>query len=138
MKKILPFFVLFICSCTSTDDLNPIVDQFLTKYENEGSDSAINYLFSTNKSIGKEQIIEVKTSLSKVLDQLGKYHGYDLLTSKKVDNTLQQYSFLMKYDLQPIRFKITLYNPKNEWRVQNFQYDSEIIDELEQASTLSK
>ncbi|HRJ28235.1 MAG TPA: hypothetical protein PLV21_10510 [Cyclobacteriaceae bacterium] len=103
---------------------------FFDKYENESIDSAIDYLFSTNKWMAdsKDEVNQIKTNLNESVRGLGKYYGYENISSQDINKNVKQYVFQLRYDLQPLRFKVTFYKPDNEWRVQNFQYDSKLID----------
>ncbi len=129
LKK-LSFIVLLVISACSNDQPDIIMVTFFDKYENESIDSAIDYLFSTNKWMAdsKDEVNQIKTNLNESVRGLGKYYGYENISSQDINKNVKQYVFQLRYDLQPLRFKVTFYKPDNEWRVQNFQYDSKLID----------
>jgi hypothetical protein len=137
MKKlILIYFILCSVSCFSQDDPQKIIDKFFVLYSANKTAEAIDYLFATNKWMdgSKDQIENTKFKLSGTLKVIGEYSGYAVISKKTVGEHLTLYTFLIKYDRQPLRFTMLFYKPKNEWRLQNFSYDDKIDDELEEAS----
>ena len=141
MKKI--FLIgLLLCSLASSAQDGPqkIIDKFFSLYTTKSPNEAIDYIFSTNKWISnsKDQIENVKFKLNGTLKLIGDYTGHELITKKTVGNHLALYTFMIRYDRQPLRFTMLFYNPKNEWRLQNFSYDDSIDDELEEAAKIHR
>ena len=130
-KKLFLLILIFMSSCNGDDQTDQITATFFDKYKNEDVDSAIDYLFSTNKWINesKEEISRIKINLNDLVKDLGKYYGYEKISTENINKNLKQYTFQLRYDLQPLRFKITFYKPNDEWRVQNFQYDSKLVED---------
>lgn len=138
--KILTLISLIICSLNAfaQDDPKKMTDEFFKLYKEKNSDAALDYLFGTNKwmSDSKQQVNDLKTKLSRTIELLGEYNGYDLIIKTSISNHLHLYTFIVKYDRQPLRFSILLYRPKDNWRLQNFKYDDKLDDELEEASAI--
>lgn len=100
-----------------------------------------NYAFGTNKWMGgsREQIEGVKFKInSTVVKSMGEFFGYELISKKTVGDKLIFYSYLIKYDMQPIRFKFLFYNPNGEWRLQNFSFDDKLKEELEEGAKVHR
>lgn len=137
MKKII-LIALLSCSFNawSQNDPQKIIDEFFVRYKNKSANEAIDFIFSTNKwmSDSKDQIENIKFKLAGTLKQLGEYSGYNLITKKTAGEHLSLYTFMIRYDRQPLRFTMLFYKPNNEWRLQNFSYDYGIPEELEEAS----
>lgn len=138
MKKIIPIALLF-CSLSTLaqDDPQKIIDEFFTIYKNKSSDEALDHLFKTNKwvSESKDQIEGIKLKIkSTVVKPMGEYYGYDLITKKVISDKITLYTYLIRYDRQPVRFSFLFYNPNGQWRLQNFSYDDKLMDELDEAS----
>lgn len=127
IKKLLIVVAFIAFGCQSNDQSDLIVNSFFKKYEHENINSAIDYLFSTNKWMkeSEEEVEKIKKGLNDFTIRMGKYYGYELVSCKNLNDNLKQYTFQLRYDLQPLRFKIFFYKPNDEWRVQNFEYDSE-------------
>lgn len=123
-------------ACTAQNDPQKIIDEFFTLYKNKGSDTSLDYLFGTNKWMdnSKDQIEGVKLKLNGTLKQLGNYYGYDLITKKSLGDRYWLYTFMIRYDRQPVRFSLLLYKPNEEWRLMNFSFDDNMDDELSEAA----
>jgi hypothetical protein len=137
MKKlILIGLICYSFSTAAQDDPQKIIDQFFTLYKSKGVVDAVDYVFSTNKWMGdsKDQIENVKFKLNGTVKQLGDYYGYSLITKKTLGSNISHYTFLIRHDRQPLRFTFLFYNPDKEWRLQNFSYDYNIAEELEEAA----
>lgn len=137
MKKII-FISLLMSSLTlcAQDDPQKIVDQFFSLYRTKGASEAVDYVFSTNKWMdeSKDQIENVKFKLNNTLKLLGKYEGHNLITKKTVGEHLLLYTFIVRYDRQPLRFTMLFYNPSKDWRLYNFSYDDSFDEELKEAA----
>lgn len=137
MKKLL--IALLFCSINSfaQNDPQKMIDEFFKLYKEKSSDAALDYLFGTNKRMNdsKDQIENIKFKInSTVVKPMGDYFGYDLITKKTVGDKLTYYTYLLRYDRQPIRFNFLFYNPNGQWRLQNFSFDDNIKEELAEAS----
>ena len=99
---------------------------------------AYDEIFSNNKYISKSDLETTKIKLKDYLADLGDYFGYEEITIKKAGESYILKSFLIKYDRQPIRFTFILYKPVDKWKIQNFSYDSNLSDELDNAAKLDR
>lgn len=137
MKKFVLISLMFYSFVSSAqDDPQKIIDKFFSLYTTKNANEAIDYIFSTNKWMNdsKDQIENVKFRLNGTLKLIGDYTGHSLITKKTVGEHLTLYTFMIRYDRQPLRFTMLFYKPKNEWRLQNFSYDDNIDEELEEAA----
>lgn len=118
---------------TTTEE---ITDQFFKTYKKAPLE-AVDYVFGTNKWMterNKDGIDNVKNQLSSFLSLVGDYYGYEKITEKRIGESFKLVSYLVKYDRQPVRFTFVFYKPKDKWQIQNFQYDDNLDDELEEAA----
>jgi len=136
--KLLTLTILVVLSTnilkaqTTTEE---ITDEFFNTYE-KSPQKAVDYVFGTNKWMvdrNKDGIENVKTQLSSFLGLVGDYYGYEKITEKSVGESYKLVSYMIKYDRQPVRFTFVFYKPKDIWQVQNFQYDDDLDDELEES-----
>ena len=137
MKKIILITLLFRSfNVSGQDDPQKIIDQFFNLYEKKSPNEAVDYLFSTNKWMNdsKDQIDNVKFKLNGTLKLIGGYAGHDLISKKTVGDHLTLYTFIIRYDRQPLRFSLLFYKPSNEWRLFNFSYDDSLDEELTEAA----
>lgn len=118
---------------TSTEE---IITEFFKTYEKSPL-KAVDYVFGTNKWMvdrNKDGVENVKTQLTSFLGLVGDYYGYEKIIEKSVGESYKLISYMVKYDRQPVRFTFVFYKPKDKWQVQNFQYDDNLDDELEESS----
>jgi hypothetical protein len=119
-----------------------IVEETITRdfFKTYQTDPIIAYanLFSKSKWIQQSDIETTKIKMKDFLTDMGAYNGYETITVKKAGDSFILKSFLVKYDRQPIRFTFILYKPSNEWKIQNFSYDTNIGDELEEAAKIDR
>lgn len=120
----------------STDEM---VEIFFTKYKNDGSTSALNYVYSKNEWISQssDDVINLKNQMNSLTeDFVGKYYGYELILEKRLSDSYVLKSYLVKYGRQPLRFTFQFYKPDKEWIFHGFSYDANITDEIKEAAKL--
>jgi len=109
-----------------------VTAQFFELYETEGSDAAVDYVFSTNKWLNSEQatIGAIKTQLLKGISIIGQYYGYELIEKKTLGDSFVLLSYMLRYDRQPIKFMFMLYRPNDKWQIQNLKFDDRLDDDI--------
>ncbi|EIM72288.1 hypothetical protein A3SI_19922 [Nitritalea halalkaliphila LW7] len=144
MKHILNLLVLSLAiySCSdansqSGEALTPekINEHFFDLYDSKGPSEALEFVFSTNDWINETQTSELKNKLVELTKQLGNYQGKEVISKRSVGENLLLYTFLIKYDRQPIRYLFIYYKPNNKWQLQKFQYDDNLETELIEAAS---
>jgi hypothetical protein len=117
--------------------VDSIVNTFFQKYKVEGSSPAIDYIFSTNPLLtDKSQLDGVKSKLDSTRKVIGAYYGNSLITRKNVSSDLILLTYLVKHERQPIRFSFIFYKAINNWTLFKFQYDDDVISELEDSGKI--
>lgn len=122
------------------DNPEDITQTFFQDFESLGSSVALDRLYSTNPWMQRstEAIANLKERIAGLTeDFVGKCHGYELITKKQLTESFILYSFLAKYDRQPIRFTFQVYRPADTWRIYSFKYDSNLDTELEEAARVN-
>ena len=113
------------------------IETFFKKYKTS-SDSAIDYLFGTNKLFTNyAQINLLKSKLDSLELNLGKYEGRELISQKSAGTSLVIYSYLVKHENQPVRFIFMFYKPKDQWELYRFNYDDSMDTELIEAAKIN-
>ncbi len=139
IKKNILIIALVTISCLTciaqAQTPEDITKTFFIKYEKDNME-ALSYLFKSNKWMmeSKDQIDNLKNKLNETVQLLGEYYGYEHIRSTSIGDNYKLFTYLVKYDRQPLRFSILLYKPNNEWRLQNFSFDDDLDTELEEAS----
>lgn len=115
-----------------------VVDTFFKKYKNDGTSAAIDFLFGTNKYFTNTAgIAQLKAKLDSLRQGIGMYLGKDLISQKNASNSLYFYSYLVKHEVQPLRFTFIFYKPQNDWVLYRFKYDDQMDIELEDAGKIN-
>lgn len=136
---IILIFFLSSCKIKSTQSANEdleiqkIIAIFFEKYKANNTSEAIDFLFDSNSNINKSQIQNLKDKLSSAGLLAGKFNGYEQITTQKASPSLIYYSFLVKHDIQPIRFNFMFYKPKDKWEIYKFKFDDQVDKELEES-----
>src|SRR3984885_9048048 len=108
-----------------------VIDNFFKKYKNS-PDSAVEYLFGTNKYFSNPAgIAQLKAKLDSMHQSLGMYIGKELIVEKTASPSLVLYSYLVKHEVQPVRFTFIFYRPHSDWVFYRFLFDDQMDMEME-------
>jgi hypothetical protein len=139
MKKLL-IVLLISASGTLFAQSSPqdLIDTFFATYEKDAG-KAVKELYATNKWTER-----IKDDIDKVIgtvngfteSYMGKYYGYEIITKKKFAESFELYSYLIKYDRQPIRFIFKFYKPNDKWVLYSYALDDSLDDEIQEAAKL--
>jgi len=100
---------------------------------------AVDFIFSLNPIFEKDalpQALNVREKLEALLPKLGTYYGNELIVKKEITRSLFVFSFIVKYEYQPIRFIFKFYRPDRNWLLLGFSYDDSLSREMEEAVRL--
>ncbi len=140
MKKLFILTIVTFISLTNFGQSNPeeMINTFFKEYAKIPS-KAVEDIYLTNPwtSRIKDGIESMKNEVNKfTIDYVGKYYGYELITKKQFSESFILYSYMVKYDRQPIRFIFKLYKPNDKWTLFSLQIDANLDDEIEEAAKL--
>lgn len=135
MKKRSVLIVLLVFSINfygQSNDSKGLVNQFFTTYKNN-KENAVRQIYATNKwtQTAKEGIEKVVAAVNGFTKQnMGNYNGYETIKIKKVSESYEVHSYLVKYDRQPLRYIFKFYKPKDKWLLYSFSLDGEVEKEI--------
>ncbi|HQP04735.1 MAG: hypothetical protein KBB11_07910 [Bacteroidales bacterium] len=116
---------------TSFSQNNPedILDVFFDTFKTD-MNKAIDYLFSTNELIAPNQegIKSIKERLEVSRKLLGNYYGQELISLEKAGDSYLRYTYMLRYDRQPVKIIIVMYRPDTKWKVQNLNFEDKMDD----------
>jgi hypothetical protein len=121
------------------DSPDEIVEKFFTKYKEDGSDEALDYLYDLNDWVSKDSddIIALKLQMRNLTeDYVGKYYGYEHILDKHLSDCYELKSFVIKYGRQPLRFVFQFYKPNDIWIFHGFSYDANLTEEIKESARL--
>ncbi len=125
--------IIFQSVSNGQDHAQEIIDQFFEEYF-VSPDDAIYNAFATNKWMmedSRDAIDNVVFQLKNFIDLIGNYNGFEKIREKDLTTSLKFYTYLVKYERQPLRFTFLLYKPSEKWQLQNFKFDDSIDDDIE-------
>ncbi|MDL2319787.1 hypothetical protein LJC45_01495 [Alistipes sp. OttesenSCG-928-B03] len=140
MKRL--FIIVFIaliggCSERPKDDAPKVyIEDFFAVYKNTGANEALDAIFATNPLIGNnlDQVAAVKQKLQEDTKTLGRFCCYDIISSPSIGARLITYSCLVCYEASPLKFNFAFYKADDQWKLFNFKYESNLIDELDESA----
>lgn len=139
MKKLLLILFISISGfATAQSKPKDLIDRFFTLYEKDAG-KAVKELYATNKWTER-----IKDDIDKIIgtvngfteSYMGKYYGYEKITSKKFSESFILYSYLVKYDRQPLRFIFKFYKPNDKWVLLSYSLDDNLGTEIQEAAKL--
>jgi hypothetical protein len=139
-KNIFVIFLLLVSKLSVAQTTKENISiAFFSEYQKDPL-TAYSNVFRNNKwMVDNKSTIETnKIKLKDLLDQLGSYQGYELITEKRAGQSYILKSFLAKYERQPIRYTFILYKAKDNWQIQNLIWDTEVDVELKEAARIDR
>jgi len=112
------------------------INTFFDKYKNQGSKSAIDYIFSKANNGAIIGMDALKNKIDSLKLTLGSFTGYEKITEKNAANSLVLFSYLVKHENHPVRFTFVFYKPKDKWVLYKFLFDADVENELEYSSKI--
>ncbi|MNY12503.1 hypothetical protein D3C86_1455890 [compost metagenome] len=140
MKRTLVIIVIFFfqLSHSQVSSADEIIKNFFTEYSRNPS-KAVEKIYQTNMWTMRltDGIEEMKNEVNKfTVEYIGKYYGNELIVKKQLSDSFILYSYMLKYDRQPIRFIFKLYKPNDKWILFSLKIDDSLDDEIEQAAKI--
>ncbi len=110
-----------------------ITAHFFQLFQEQSSDAAVDYFFSTNKWLNNDKTSQdnIKLQLKKGIAMLGQYYGYELIEKIVYTENYMMFNYMLRYDRQPIKFTFVLYKPNQTWQIQNLKLDEKLEDDIE-------
>lgn len=123
----------------SKDDGQELIDTFFDYYKKKSPEIAFKYALSTNKwiEIQGDEMTNIILKLSKEVNVMGEFLGYEEIKSRKVGSRFRIASYLVYYMRDPIRFTFELYKTTAGWEISQVDFDTNFDEELEESMKLS-
>ena len=129
------FFLLVTLGAYSQEAPEKIIDKFFQDYQQGDPGVALDNLYKHMPWVDriKDDLDKMKSQFVGLQSLVGRYYGNDLIVKKDLAGSFSIYSYLVKYDRQPVRFVFKFYKPQDKWLLYGFSYDDSFSDELEEA-----
>ncbi|TAF35245.1 MAG: hypothetical protein EAZ57_01230 [Cytophagales bacterium] len=124
---------------SSKDNGQFLIDRFFEIYQSKGAEEASKFVFASNKwmSVESDEVKNMIFELTKTVNLVGNYIGYEELRSLPVTSRFRAVSYFVYYDRQPLRFTFQLYKNSEGWMFWNFRFDTSYDDEMDEFMKLS-
>ena len=139
IKKLLLSFSIIIVNCLATvaqTSAQSLIDKFFSDYEKKGAAIAVDEIYKTNvwASRVQDNVNDVKNKLANFNEELvGKYYGYVFIDKIETSDCFSIFTYLLKFDRQPLRLTFKLYKPNDKWILYSFSFDDTFDEDLEKA-----
>lgn len=116
-----------------------VTDEFFTLLGEDGGTEALENLFSYNSYIGRvsDQVSMLTNQFESAERIIGSYMGHELLIETRLADRVVHQQYLVLYERQPLYFDFIYYKANDEWTFQNFEFSSDVIEEIKQMSDLA-
>ncbi|MBK7692320.1 MAG: hypothetical protein IPK62_05390 [Bacteroidetes bacterium] len=117
-----------------------IIDKFFQDLVTEKPEKALDNLYTHLPWLAniKGDVDKLKTQFITLQTYFGKYCGNAMIAKKDIANTFIIYSYLVKYERQPVRFTFKFYKPKDSYIVFSFSYDMNLEEELDKCMKMDQ
>ena len=127
---------VFVSMCTYAQEApEKIITKFFQDYQQGDPGVALDNLYRHMPWVDriKDDLDKMKSQFTGLQSLVGRYYGNDLIVKKDLAGRFSIYSYLVRFDRQPVRFVFKFYKPRDKWLLYGFSYDDSFSDELEEA-----
>jgi hypothetical protein len=113
----------------------PSIVTFFKLLSSGKTDTAVLQLLSSNENISIEDsaTINIKDKLRLISSSSGRFIDYKLLREKAVDDCIEMYSYIARYEKKYYRFIFEFYNNGESVKIYKLLFDENIDYELEES-----
>ena len=137
MKKNLCLTFLLILSISGYSQENPddIIKRFFETFQSN-TDKALDDIYATNvwTSEMKDAINSMKKTIKNYPTEMGKYYGSDFITKQKCTERFFLYTYMARYDRQPMKSTCQFYKANDKWILFSLNLSPDIDDDVEAAA----
>ena len=142
IQKLKLVFVFTMCqqSCFSQNivlksETDTIISKFFQLYSISQKE-ALKFIFAMPTGISKLAKIDLEKKLLAQTKNLGKYYNYTQLIKIQPSPYIQLVSCFVKHEEIALRISFVFYKPNNNWKLYNFSFDTNIVDEMQEAEKI--
>jgi hypothetical protein len=115
---------------TKDSSYEAISTKFFYMLQQQNSDEAIDYIFSTNPGLKKmpDKVEQLKAQFASLDKLVGRYITNAKLTETQVAGRFVYQHYFVAYERQPISIRIKYYKPGADWMCYSLQFDADLAD----------
>lgn len=128
-------FLSFSTVAFSQDTPDDLIKRFFNTFE-KNTDQALDEIYATNvwTSNMKDALTGMKKTIRNYPDEMGKYYGYDLINRVKCTERFVLYTYMARYDRQPMEVVFQFYKPNDKWILFSLNFSPNLDDNVEAAA----
>jgi len=119
----------------SQETPDELIKRFFDTFQTN-SDKALDDIYATNKwtSEMRDAINSMKKTIKNYPSEMGKYYGADFITKQQCTERFFLYSYMARYDRQPMKVVFQFYKPNDKWILYSLNFSTDIDDDVEAAA----
>jgi hypothetical protein len=78
--------------------------------------------------------LTIKNKLASDIGKYGEYRFHELISEEKIGNRYVVLTYIIGMNNVPIFMSFTLYKPENSWQAQNYKYNEDLHELIEQST----
>ncbi len=137
MKKIvfLAAMVLTVPALYAQEAPEKVIEKFFQDYRKGDPAQALDNLYRHMPWSDRirDELDKMRSQFTGLQSLVGKYYGYDFVVKKELAGSFSVYSYLARFERQPVRFIFKFYKPQDQWFLYGFSYDDDFSQEIEEA-----
>ncbi len=119
--------------------VNDMVEAFFSKIEADQVEAAYEELTAgTVVASRPEEATRLRDQTQAALDAYGPTHGYELLETERVGESLERRTYLLKGEVLPLRWKFYFYAGEEEWKLVDLRVDDDLVKTVDENGTVVK
>ncbi len=124
--KLLSTLVLMITVLIANGQKTPkeITDEFFRVYPNMPSSAIKTAFMNICSPKTEEQEVALVKKAEQFMDLYGWYKSHEQIAEETTGESVKVFTYLVKYDCQPIKLTLVLYKAKEDWRISNIYIDN--------------
>jgi hypothetical protein len=128
-------FLFAVLGVSAQESPEKIIENFFQDYQQGDPGVALDNLYKHMPWADRIQddLEKVKSQFVGLQSLVGKYYGSNFIVKKELAGTFSLYSYLGRFERQPVRFVFKFYKPQDQWFLYGFSYDDSFSDEMEEA-----
>ena len=107
-------------------------EALMNLYMQDGFDVFVDSVFSGSTWVESRSLDKLKLEADSYLNNkaAGKSYGFDLVSTAHIGDRMMSITYPLRTDRMPVAFHFMWYRPDDSWRINSFQFDTDLDDAL--------
>ena len=128
-------FLFAVLGVSAQESPEKIIENFFQDYQQGDPGTAQDNLYQHMPWSDRirDELDKMRSQFTGLQSLVGKYYGNDFVVKKELAGSFSVYSYLARFERQPVRFTFKFYKPQDKWFLYGFSYDDDFSQEMEEA-----